>query len=141
MKRYLIWMGTRPEAIKLCPLVRCLKRRTDVAVRLVLSGQHRDMVRPVLDFFGVREDADLGVMHPGQTPLSLTEKLLPAMSRELQERNFAPDAVMVHGDTTTALVGALTAFYAGIPVCHVEAGLRSDGIRAPKGKDGGTYVR
>lgn len=131
MRRYLIWMGTRPEAIKLCPLILCLRQRPDMAVRVVLSGQHRDMVRPVLDFFGVTPDADLDVMRPGQTPQSLTEALLVAMARELSTSGFSADAVLVHGDTTTAFVGALTAFYAGLAVYHVEAGLRTDDIRAP----------
>lgn len=131
MRRYLVWMGTRPEAIKMCPLVLCLRRCSDVEVRVVLSGQHRDMTRSVLDYFGVEADADLGVMHEGQTPLSLTERLLAAMSRELSESNFVPDAALVHGDTTTAFVGALCCFYAGIPVYHVEAGLRTGDIRAP----------
>ena len=131
MKRYLIFLGTRPEAIKMCPLILELRRRTDVRLRVVLTGQHREMPLPVLDFFGVRADADLGVMTQGQTLTSLTERLLSAVSHDLQTSGFAPDAVIVHGDTTTAVVGALCAFYKGIPVVHIEAGLRTGNIRAP----------
>ena len=131
MKRYLILIGTRPEAIKMCPLILVLRRRVDVRVRVVLTGQHADMVEGVLRFFGVEADADLGVMHAGQTPQTLTERLLAAIGRELEESSFCPDACLVHGDTTTALVGALCCFYAGIPVYHVEAGLRTGDIRAP----------
>ena len=131
MRRYLVWIGTRPEAIKMCPLIRALREREDVRVRVVLTGQHRDMVRPVLDFFGVTADADLGVMQAGQTVRELTERLLSAAGREIEESGFSPHAALVHGDTTTAFVGALCSFYAGIPVYHVEAGLRTDNVRAP----------
>lgn len=131
MKRYLIFLGTRPEAIKMCPLILELRRRTDVRLRVVLTGQHREMPLPVLDFFGVQADADLGVMTQGQTLTSLTERLLSAISHDLKTSGFAPDAVIVHGDTTTAFVGALCAFYEGIPVVHIEAGLRTGNIRAP----------
>ncbi len=131
MKRYLILIGTRPEAIKMCPLILELRRRADIRVRVVLTGQHADMVEGVLRFFGVEADADLGVMQVGQTPHSLTERLLDAIGRELRESGFCPDACFVHGDTTTAFVGALCCFYAGIPVYHVEAGLRTGDIYAP----------
>lgn len=129
MKRILVWIGTRPEAIKLCPLILELTRQ-GIDTRVMLTGQHRDMVYPVLSFFGVAASGDLGVMRPGQTVHQLTERLLHDMAEEL-ERKPSPAAVMVHGDTTSALCGALTAFYAGIPVIHIEAGLRSDDIYAP----------
>ncbi len=131
MKRYLILLGTRPEAIKLCPLILALRQRKEAEIRVVLSGQHREMPYPVLHFFGVRADADLGVMQPGQTVQALTERLLAAISDELKHSGFRPDACFVHGDTTTAFVGALCCFYAGIPVYHVEAGLRTHDIHAP----------
>lgn len=131
MKRYLILLGTRPEAIKLCPLVLEMRRREGVQVRVVLTGQHRDMPAPVLDLFGVRADTDLGVMTEGQTLQTLTERLLRAISCDLQTSGFAPDAVLVHGDTTTAFVGGLCAFYAGIPVVHIEAGLRTGNVLSP----------
>jgi UDP-N-acetylglucosamine 2-epimerase (non-hydrolysing) len=131
MKRYLAYIGTRPEAIKMCPLIHELKAFEDVQVRVVLTGQHRDMVAPVLRFFGVRPHADLGVMREGQSVLGLTQRLLEAIPRDLADSDFVPDAVLVHGDTTTAFVGALCAFYAGIPVVHIEAGLRTCDVRAP----------
>ena len=131
MRRYLILMGTRPEAIKMCPLILTLRRRLDVKLRVVLTGQHADMPYDVLRFFGVEADADLGVMRPGQTPQELTERLLSAIAKELRESHFCPDACLVHGDTTTAFVGALCCFYAGIPVYHVEAGLRTGDVHAP----------
>lgn len=131
MKRYQIYIGTRPEAIKMCPLIRELRKSPDVSVRVVLTGQHRDMVRPVLDFFGVRADADLLVMREGQSVLELTQRLMKDIPRDLEDSDFNPDAVLVHGDTTTAFAAALCAFYAGIPVIHIEAGLRTGDIRAP----------
>ncbi len=131
MRRYLILMGTRPEAIKMCPLILALRRRSDVRLRVVLTGQHADMVEGVLRFFGVEADADLGVMRAGQGPQELTERMLAAISEELESSHFVPDACLVHGDTTTAFVGALCCFYAGIPVYHVEAGLRTGNIHAP----------
>ncbi len=131
MKRYLIYIGTRPEAIKMCPLINELARSDRIRTRVVLTGQHRDMVEPVLRFFGVRADARLDVMQKGQSVLTLTQLLLEAIPRDMAASGFVPDAVLVHGDTTTALVGALCAFYEGIPVFHVEAGLRTCDVRAP----------
>ena len=129
MKQFLVWIGTRPEAIKLCPLILELRDR-GARVSVMLTGQHRDMVCPVLSFFGVSADEDLAVMRDSQSVQELTERLLKSMA-QLLERIPRPDAVLVHGDTSTALCGAMSAFYAGIPVCHVEAGLRSDDIHAP----------
>ncbi len=128
MKRFLVWIGTRPEAIKLCPLILELQSR-GMSVRVMLTGQHRDMVRPVLSFFGVEAQGDLDAMREGQSVQELTERLLHDMAE--QTAGHGPDAVLVHGDTTSALCGAMAAFYAGIPVAHVEAGLRSDDIRSP----------
>jgi UDP-N-acetylglucosamine 2-epimerase (non-hydrolysing) len=131
MKRYLVYIGTRPEAIKMCPLIRELAALDDTRVRVVCTGQHRDMVAPVLRFFDVRTDADLGVMREGQSVLALTQRLIDAIPRDLERADFVPDAVLVHGDTTTAFAGALCAFYAGIPVVHVEAGLRTSDVCTP----------
>lgn len=131
MKRYLVYIGTRPEAIKMCPLIRELAALDDTRVRVVYTGQHRDMVVPVLRFFNVQADADLGVMREGQSVLALTQRLIDAIPRDLERADFVPDAVLVHGDTTTAFAGALCAFYAGIPVVHVEAGLRTSDVRTP----------
>lgn len=130
MKRYLIVLGTRPEAIKMCPLILALKAKPGVEVRLLLTGQHRDMAGPVLDFFGVQADACLDVMRQGQSVGELTGRLLRVLPAHM-EGDRRPDLVLVHGDTTSAFVGALCAFYAGIPVAHVEAGLRTGDVHAP----------
>ena len=106
MKRYLVVLGTRPEAIKLCPLILALRRMAGVEVRLLFTGQHRDMARPVLDFFGVRADVDLGVMQAGQSVQTLTERLLREIARTLSVHE-SPDAVLAHGDTATAFAAAL----------------------------------
>ncbi len=127
--RVLLLMGTRPEAIKCAPLVPVLEK-VGVEVDLLLTGQHRDMVAPVLSFFGVRPTAELCVMKEGQNLTELTTRLLESIAGYLA-RCARPDAILVHGDTTTAFAGALCAFYAGIPVYHIEAGLRSDDLRAP----------
>ena len=130
MLRCLILIGTRPEALKMCPLVRELADDpVSFEVRVVTSGQHRELLSPVLSFFGVRADAEMNLMQPGQTPLSLTQKMLSAFPEILSQ--MAPDVCLVHGDTTTAFVGALCAFYAKVPVVHVGAGFRTDCLYAP----------
>ena len=130
MKRYLVVLGTRPEAIKLCPLILALRRMAGVEVRLLFTGQHRDMVAPVLDFFGVRADVCLDVMREGQGVGELTVRLLEALPPHMTGA-WRPDAVVVHGDTTSAFAAALCAFYEGIPVLHIEAGLRTGDVHAP----------
>ena len=115
-------IGTRPEAIKMCPVVQAL-RAQGAEVRLVLSGQHRELATDVLAEFSLSPDLDLAVMKKGQTPASLTEGLLSRFG-ELFDRE-RPRALLVHGDTTTAFSAALAAFYRGIAVGHVEAGLRT----------------
>ncbi|MBO5898037.1 MAG: UDP-N-acetylglucosamine 2-epimerase (non-hydrolyzing), partial [Clostridia bacterium] len=129
MERYLIVIGTRPEAIKMCPLVLAM-RAAGLGCRVVLTGQHREMARGVLQFFGVSADVDLDVMRAGQSLPVLTERLLGAVRRELA-RDADYTACLVHGDTATAFAAALSCFYAGIPIVHVEAGLRSGDVRAP----------
>lgn len=114
-------VGTRPEAIKLAPVVRALRARGPC--RVVLSGQHMDLVEALLPEVGLRVDKRLGVMRHGQTLNVLTERLVAALSRDV--RFWRPDAVVVQGDTTTALCAALVAFHEAIPIAHVEAGLRS----------------
>lgn len=131
MKRYMVLYGTRPEAIKLCPLILALRRQPWVQLQVVSSGQHRDMPRSVLRYFGVTPDVDLGLMQRGQTPAAFTQRLMAALMPLLTDATTAPDVCLVHGDTTTAFVGALCCFYAGIPVVHVEAGLRTYDVRAP----------
>jgi len=122
-------MGTRPEAIKLAPVVRALGSMRDISVRIVATGQHREMLRQVLTVFDLAPDHDLDVMEPDQTLAGLTSRLLSGLDRVLGVE--APGLVLVQGDTTTAFAAALAAFYRGIPVGHVEAGLRTDNPRAP----------
>ncbi len=119
--------GTRPEAIKMAPVVHALRQRAqqgaDLRPRVYVTGQHRDMLDQVLRLFDLEADADLDVMQPGQQLPDLTARMLTGLSA-LFERD-RPDLVLVHGDTTTALAGALAAYYQRIPVGHVEAGLRT----------------
>lgn len=123
-RKILFVFGTRPEAIKMAPVILALQERPgDFNVRVAVTAQHRQLLDPVLKLFGVRPHHDLGIMRPGQ---SLTDISVRALSRlEPVIRSEKPDLVLVHGDTTTTLMGALAAFYQGVPVGHVEAGLRS----------------
>jgi UDP-N-acetylglucosamine 2-epimerase (non-hydrolysing) len=122
--------GTRPEAIKLCPLVRYLRLQPDrFAVKVCVTAQHRDMLDQVLESFAVTPDYDLNLMQPGQTLSGLTAHILTALEPVLAREQ--PDAVVVQGDTTTTLAGALGAFYHQIPVAHVEAGLRTGDMAQP----------
>ncbi len=119
--------GTRPEAIKMAPVVSELRRRAESGVeltpRVYVSAQHRDLLDRVLSLFEIEPDADLDVMQPGQDLAGLTARMLTGLHTLLQRNR--PDLVLVHGDTTTALAGALAAYYLRIPVGHVEAGLRT----------------
>ncbi len=115
--------GTRPEAIKMCPLALELASRPELESLVCLTGQHREMLDSVMDTFGLRPDYDLDLMEAGQTPSSVTRRVLEKLGETLEQ--VRPDLVLVHGDTTTTFAGALAAFYAKIPVGHVEAGLRT----------------
>ncbi len=115
--------GTRPEAIKMAPLVQELARREGVRSLCCVTAQHREMLDSVLDIFRLRPDFDLNIMEPRQTLSTITSKCLTGMDRVLEEAK--PDIVLVHGDTSTTFAGALSAFYHRIPVGHVEAGLRT----------------
>ncbi len=123
-----IVFGTRPEAIKLFPLIHLLKRDPRFDRVVIVTGQHRGMLDQVLDIAGVTPDHDLAVMQPGQTLDALTARLLTGIGEALDASK--PDWV-VQGDTASAMSGALTAFYRKIPICHVEAGLRSGDIHHP----------
>jgi len=130
--RVLLIFGTRPEAIKLCPLVRqlragALERRLEPVV--CVTGQHRQMLDQVLEAFDIRPDVDLDIMQSGQSLPGLTSRLLAALEPVIAE--VRPSMIVVQGDTTTTLCGALTAFYAGVPVAHVEAGLRTFDLQSP----------
>ena len=129
MKKIMLVFGTRPEAIKMCPLVNELKKRGDAEITVCVTGQHRDMLRQVLDAFSVEPDVNLDIMQSGQTLVDITTRVLTGMKTVLEERR--PDAVLVHGDTSTTFAAALACFYLGIPVGHVEAGLRTYDITAP----------
>jgi UDP-N-acetylglucosamine 2-epimerase (non-hydrolysing) len=124
-----VFMGTRPEAIKMAPVVAALREQPDVDCRVVATGQHREMFQQVADQFGFAVDADLGVMRPGQTLAALTARLMEAIDGWLEQGH--PDMALVQGDTTTVLVAALACFYRRIPVGHVEAGLRTGNIWSP----------
>ncbi len=121
--------GTRPEAIKMCPLVNELKTRKDIQTVVCVTGQHRQMLDQVLIVFNVVPDHDLSIMQPRQTLFDITSKVLENMQSVLA--NEKPDVVLVHGDTTTTFVSALACFYLKIPVGHVEAGLRTYDIYSP----------
>jgi UDP-N-acetylglucosamine 2-epimerase (non-hydrolysing) len=122
--------GTRPEAIKLCPVIQHMKSRPDdFDVRVCVTAQHREMLDQVLHAFDVTPDRDLDIMRPGQTLSQSTSRIIAALEPILAEEQ--PDIVLVQGDTTTTLCGALAAFYAKIPVGHVEAGLRTGDPHQP----------
>lgn len=122
--------GTRPEAIKMCPLVKELQKYPeDFKTVVCVTGQHREMLDQVLRIFDVKPDYDLNIMKPGQDLTDVTARVLTGLRGVFKE--CRPDVVLVHGDTTTSMAGALAAFYAQIPVGHVEAGLRTHNIRSP----------
>lgn len=127
MKKLLIAFGTRPEIIKLAPVILSLK--DDFDLKLVHTGQHRELAEPMLSLFGISPDIDLEIMKPNQDLFSLTSALLPKLSSVLGE--YQPDHVLVQGDTSTSFLTALAAFYKRIPVSHVEAGLRSHDLYNP----------
>jgi len=127
--RVLSVIGTRPEAIKMAPLVRLLATQPRFESRVCVTGQHKDLVRPVLDLFGVHVDHDLGIGAPGQDLADVTAKVLLGTRGIL--RSEKPDMVLVHGDTTTCFAAALAAFYERVPIGHVEAGLRSRDLASP----------
>jgi UDP-N-acetylglucosamine 2-epimerase (non-hydrolysing) len=130
MIRLLFIFGTRPEAIKLCPVIRYLKSRPDhFCVRVCVTAQHREMLDQVLHAFDVTPEIDLDIMLPGQTLYQSTSRIIAGLEPVLAGEQ--PDMVLVQGDTTTTFCGALAAFYAGVPVGHVEAGLRTGNLRHP----------
>jgi UDP-N-acetylglucosamine 2-epimerase (non-hydrolysing) len=129
MKKIMLVFGTRPEAIKMCPLVRELREYGHLQVIVAVTGQHRELLDAVLRVFDVTPDYDLAVMKEGQTLFDVTSAVLCGMERVLEEAS--PDLVLVHGDTTTAFAAALAAYYKKIPVGHVEAGLRTGNLYAP----------
>ena len=130
MKRVMLVFGTRPEAIKMCPLVKEFQKHSDEFETIVcVTGQHREMLDQVLDIFEVKPDFDLNIMKQGQDLYDVTARVLTGMRDVFKE--CKPDVVVVHGDTTTSTAAALAAFYQQIPVGHVEAGLRTHNIYSP----------
>jgi UDP-N-acetylglucosamine 2-epimerase (non-hydrolysing) len=127
--RALFVFGTRPEAIKLCPLILRLKASAHFDVRVCVTGQHRDILHPVLNVFGVVPDHDLNLMTAGQTLFQSTSRILAGLELVMEQER--PALVIVQGDTTTTLCGALAGFYSGAAVAHVEAGLRTGDLRQP----------
>ena len=121
--------GTRPEAIKMAPVVSALRRCSGIRTSVVVTAQHRQMLDQVLALFDIQPDDDLDVMEPGQTLPSLFARILLGTSTAIAR--LSPDLVLVHGDTSTTLASALAAFYAKVPVGHVEAGLRTGDMQAP----------
>ena len=129
MKKVMLVFGTRPEAIKMCPLVNELKTRKGIQTTVCVTGQHRQMLDMVLDTFRVVPDYDLSIMKSGQTLFDITTNILNRIGEVLDE--VKPDVVLVHGDTSTTFVTALACFYKQIAVGHVEAGLRTYNIYSP----------
>ena len=130
MKKVMLVFGTRPEAIKMCPLVKEFQKDTmNFETIVCVTGQHREMLDQVLTIFDVKPDYDLNIMKQGQDLTDVTARVLTGLRDVFKE--CRPDVVLVHGDTTTSTAGALAAFYAQIPVGHVEAGLRTHNIYSP----------
>lgn len=124
MIKILLIFGTRPEAIKMAPIINEFKNhRSKFEIKVCVTAQHREMLDQVLDFFSIEPDYDLNLMQPGQNLSELTSKVILSMQAVFAE--FKPDYAFVHGDTTTSTAAALAAFYAGVKICHVEAGLRT----------------
>ena len=129
MKKVMCVFGTRPEAIKICPLVNEMKKREGLDVVVCVTAQHRQMLDQVLETFGVVPDYDLNIMKDRQTLFDITSNILNKIKAVLEE--VKPDVVLVHGDTSTTFITALACFYLQIPVGHVEAGLRTYNIFSP----------
>lgn len=129
-KKILLVFGTRPEAIKMCPLVNVLKaRREEFEVTVCVTGQHREMLKQVLDVFDVVPEFDLDIMKPGQTLFDITCSVLQGIKGVIEQTE--PDIVLVHGDTSTSFAASLASFYLHVPVGHVEAGLRTRNLASP----------
>lgn len=129
MKKILLIIGTRPEAIKMCPLLKELEEKEEIEPILAVTGQHRELLSSALSVFGVKPNYDLQLMRQSQSLCDLTARITEGVGPLL--RDIRPDLVLVHGDTTTAFGSALAAFYEGIPIGHVEAGLRTYDLSAP----------
>ena len=130
MKKILLIFGTRPEAIKMAPLVKEFKKHPDLFnTKVCVTAQHREMLDQVLNFFDIIPDYDLNLMKPGQNLYNLTANIINSLKPILE--GFIPDYVFVHGDTTTTMAGSIAGFYSGSKICHVEAGLRTNNKKSP----------
>ncbi|EPF69992.1 non-hydrolyzing UDP-N-acetylglucosamine 2-epimerase [Acinetobacter rudis] len=129
MLKILLVFGTRPEAIKMAPLVHVLQRQNEVEVKVCVTAQHREMLDSVLNLFDIIPDYDLDIMKSGQSLTALTSRMLTGLEGVLQ--HFHPDVVLVHGDTSTTLSASLSAFYQKIDIGHIEAGLRTYNLYSP----------
>ncbi|AJD01200.1 non-hydrolyzing UDP-N-acetylglucosamine 2-epimerase [Campylobacter lari] len=129
MRKILVVFGTRPEAIKMAPLVKIMENRNDIDCKICVTAQHRQMLDQILDVFDIKPDYDLNIMSENQDLYDITFKILYGMKNILND--FRPDVVLVHGDTTTASAAALAAFYQKIKVAHIEAGLRTYNLYNP----------
>jgi len=138
MKKVMLVFGTRPEAIKMAPLVKAFEKSGDFETVVCVTAQHRQMLDQVLDLFEIKPDYDLDVMKPGQNLYEVTSNILLGLKDVLEE--VSPDIVLVHGDTTTTLATSLAAFYQKIAVGHVEAGLRTTDIYSPWPEEGNRQV-
>lgn len=137
-KRILTIFGTRPEAIKMAPLVRALQADSRFISKLCVTAQHREMLDQVLKLFKVSPEYDLNIMKPGQSLSKITSRIITGLQPVISE--FQPDVILVHGDTTTTLAATLAAYYAQIPVGHVEAGLRTGNIYSPWPEEGNRKI-
>ena len=129
MKKILIIFGTRPEAIKMAPLVKEFKKQSQFETKVCITAQHREMLDQVLSFFEIVPDYDLNLMKPGQNLYSLTSTIIECLKPILED--FLPDYTFVHGDTTTTMAASIASFYFGAKICHVEAGLRTNNKHSP----------
>ena len=123
-------LGTRPEAIKMAPVIReCSRRPREIESVVCVTGQHREMLAPVIDYFGIRPDIDLGLMMPDQSVPAFVARCLEALNAAFDA--YRPDCVVAQGDTATVATAAVAAFYRRIPLIHVEAGLRTGNLASP----------
>ena len=129
MKKILLVFGTRPEAIKMCPLVIELKRELKLQTVVCLTGQHREMLLQIMETFQIKADYDLNIMKSQQTLCDISREILAGLEKIISREK--PDLILVHGDTSTSFIASLTGFYMGIPVGHVEAGLRTYNMKSP----------
>ena len=129
MKKVLLIFGTRPEAIKMAPLVKAFEKEETIESKVCVTAQHREMLDQVLEMFDIKPDYDLNIMKPGQDLFDVTSNVLLGLKNVLND--FSPDVVLVHGDTTTTSSASLASFYNKIKVGHVEAGLRTGDMYSP----------